>query len=126
MNTREVPLGVALSVGTGIALCDDFSAVHELIEWMVGEPTWTHQLPRVGLECKEWMKRCDPRIAALKKDEITPENWREWLAGIEAEWGPTVTLHRMPGDDHTHIDPLTEGVEIFGEPPIVIVADKNP
>ena len=118
---RVVSLGEALTLATGIAFTENFDRVHELVEWMAGEPTWTHQIPRVGREIEAWMKRRWPELAAIDVSTVTPENWRRWLAARVEEMGAEFTLERMPGDDHRQIDPLTEGVEVFGKPPVAVI-----
>lgn len=66
-ETREFPTAVVLSIVTGRLVCE-FDKVHEAIEWMAGEPTWTHQLPRVAREAAAVILERHPDLAAAVDD----------------------------------------------------------
>lgn len=57
--------GVILSAYTGYLLVDDFGAVHEFIEKLLGRPVWTHQLadPAIQEEIRRECKMILPDVS---------------------------------------------------------------
>lgn len=108
-ETREWPTDVVLSAVTGILLCE-FGKMHEMLEWMAGEPVWTHQLPRVCREAVPVVVAAQPRLqeAIEEADAVTKDNWPEWRKTWLGRYGETLTIPRMTADDHKSIGPFTE------------------
>lgn len=79
-------------------LCPTFSAIHEAAEFLMGHPIWTHHFADKQLVtdmCAMVAKQCPGMPAG--DGQITPENWREKLAELEARFGPTQTIEKGPG-----------------------------
>lgn len=108
-ETREWPTDVVLSVVTG-SLVSEFSFVHQMLEWMAGEPVWTHQLPRVCREAVPVIIAAHPSLQAAvdEAEQVTRENWSEWRRTWLDRYGETLTVPRIPAADHRSIGPLTE------------------
>ncbi|MDE2107027.1 MAG: hypothetical protein KGL39_58005 [Patescibacteria group bacterium] len=110
METREFPTAVIASISSGIALCR-FSEIHEAAEYLMGCPIWTHHFASKKL--LEAMKRkvleqCAGMPTAL--EGVTPENYRERLAEIEAELGPVAVIRKGDGSTSMHpLDGISEG-----------------
>jgi hypothetical protein len=78
-NFRTISPEVALSITTGVLLCD-FSALHEAIEFIAGGPVWTHQIPRVGKECRAQLLRWHPILKDIDASGVTTDSYQVWLA----------------------------------------------
>jgi hypothetical protein len=88
MTKRDFPTEVVLSILTGRLLCD-FADMHECIEFLAGEPVFTHQLafkPFVD-ECADAVRFQCP---ALDVPEITVFAIGELLLMIEGKRAPEV------------------------------------
>lgn len=84
--------------------------IHELLDWMTGEPLMTHQLPRAMDECEPSLRAQHPDLAAV----IIPDGMNTWDAvkaygeKLAAEFGATRPVAPLQAEDHTSINPLTE------------------
>lgn len=108
IETREFPTAVIASISSGIMLCDTFSAIHEAAEYLMGHPIWTHHFADKQLveDMRSSVVAQCPGMPA-RDGEITPENWREKLAALLVEHGPTQTIRK--GDGLTAMLP-TDGI----------------
>lgn len=123
-TTKAFPLGDVLSLTTGRLLSRaGMSGVHEICEFMAGEPVWTHQLPRVMEEAGPSILVRHPDLAAIEvPDDLgTAEAVYGWLDGAEATYGATWEITQLPDEDHTSIDPISEMRMMRPDMPIVAV-----
>ena len=82
-DSRQYPLPVLLSVASGINLVDDFTRVHEAIEYLSGNQVWTHQLPRAS-------KELTPKLIAdypILKTEVPELNGKEQVKAFLRDTG---------------------------------------
>lgn len=103
-------LGDILSVTTEkLVAPGGIAAVHELLDYMVGEPLWTHQLPRANDECKPELLRQHPFLVEVTAPDFADEAhvWR-WLGEQVDRWGESFEVAPLRPGNHTSIDPLTE------------------
>jgi hypothetical protein len=113
MAARNVALGTVLSATTGYLLCD-FTELQDFLEFMAGEPVWTHQLGRVAAEVRTSLAISHPDVADLTfpgvPDGVAPVPFiMRWLDDLTARIGyGAVELSPLHGDDHTPIDPIDE------------------
>jgi len=96
-ETREFPTAAIASLSTGTLLCK-FSDIHEAAEYLMGHPIWTHQFADKQLfaDMRAMIIEQCPGMPA-RDGQITPENWREKLAELVAELGPTQTIRKGAG-----------------------------
>jgi hypothetical protein len=68
--------------------------VYDILGFMAGESLFTHQLPRVGQEAKPVILRQHPQLAdaAAEAEQITQDNWRDWLDTWIARYGETLPI----------------------------------
>ena len=97
-ETREFPTAVIASISSGIMLCENFSAIHEAAEYLMGHMIWTHHFADKQLteDMRAMVAEQCPGMP-VRDGQITPENWRERLAELLAEFGPTQTIRKGPG-----------------------------
>jgi hypothetical protein len=108
-ETREFPTAVVASLSTGIMLCDGgFSKMHEAAEFLMGHPIWTHHFASEELwsDLRRMLLEQCPGLPT-EDHGITKENYKEKLAALEAEIGPTVRIRK--GDGLTAMLP-TDGI----------------
>lgn len=123
--TREFPTLVILSIVTGSLVCE-FDKVHEAIEWMAGEPVWTHQLPRVSREIQAAMLVRRPELAAAvaEAEHVTHDNYRDWVARWVERYGETMTVERLSATQHASKNPIAELTEMAPDKPVIVVETK--
>lgn len=123
---RTFHLGTILSVTTGTVVGPGgFSDVHDLIEYMAGEPVWTHQLPRVGRECVAPLRDQFPQLADVVVPQLaSPEDYLDWLETQTRRYGTWFEVKPLAAGDHTSIDPLSEMSMHHPHVPVIpVVAD---
>ena len=96
-ETRDFPTAVIASLSSGVLLCQ-FSAMHEAAEYLMGHPIWTHHFGSKEL-CDEMQKTILAQCPGMPTDleGVTKENYRDYVAKIEAEVGPTVRIRKGGG-----------------------------
>ena len=112
MQTKEFATRDVLSTITG-RLMGDIGGVYEVLNWMTGESVFTHQLPRIGREAVPVVVAAHPSLqqAIDEAEQVTPENYKEWLQTWEDRYGPTIAVPKFNGDTHENIDPISELAE---------------
>lgn len=112
METKEFPTAKVLSTVTG-TLVSNIGGVYEVLNWMTGESLFTHQLPRVSREAQPVLVAAHPSLqqAIDEVEQVTSENWQEWLQKWEDRYGPTIAVPKMSSDAHERIDPISELAE---------------
>ena len=94
--------------------------VYEVLGFLLGRQLWTHELPQA---IKEAIANADlPKwLTELDDSEVTPDNWREWLAGIVSVHGDTVTLHPVSWSALREKTPIETAAEVFGADRVIEV-----
>lgn len=112
MQTKEFASCDVLSVVTG-RLVGKMGGVYEVLNWMTGESLFTHQLPRVGDEARPVLVAAHPALqqAIDEAEQVTTDNWNEWLQTWQDRYGPILAVPKFGADDHEQIDPMSELAE---------------
>lgn len=112
MATKNFSADAVLTVVTGIRLAE-IGSIGDVLKWMSGESVFTHQIPRVGEEASSALIAMYPDLAEAKAEaeQVTPDNWREWLAKWTERYGATIAVPQMTIAEHERIDPLSELAE---------------
>lgn len=122
--SRLFALGDILSVTTGRLMSPrGIEAMYDLLGFMVGEPLWTHQLPRACDECTPDLLRQHPQLVDVEvPDEFRDEQhvW-EFLAEQVERFGVELPVEPLAPADHTSIDPLTELSMMRPDIPVIAV-----
>jgi hypothetical protein len=120
-QTREFPTAVVASISSGIMLCETFSAIQDCAEYLMGHPIWTHHFADKQLIADMRAMVAEQCPGMPSDGQITPENFREKLAQLVAEFGPTQTIRK--GHGLTAMLP-TDGIPDHVEK-LVITADGS-
>lgn len=97
---KQFSTRVVVSVYTDVLLCK-VSEVQEFIEWMLGKPVWTHQLPQASRDLAPILERQFPWLKEIDSTGIGYSNWKPWIEKIEIR-GETLTVtpaHYICPDD---------------------------
>jgi hypothetical protein len=149
MTTKRFPVRVLLTVTTERLLtqpqCENNNGIgdlYDILGHMTGESPFTHQLPRFNQECRPWLLRWFPELAAVSE---RLGNLDILLGEVDAELGPRANViekwlqteqercglkdfydvPQIPQDDHEHKDPYDELVAELGSDEKVIVVDTT-
>lgn len=122
--TQTFHIGAILSAITG-KLLGDIGDVEKLMSFMIGEPVWTHSIPRVGDQCKPYLIEQFPELN-VSGEEINPSNWEMWLASAVEQFGATREVYPIHTDDLVHVDPFKELEDMVGSDRIFKVDLDDP
>lgn len=116
-------LGDILSVTTGVLVAPDhMTAVYRILDFLVGEKLWTHQLGRAADAAKPWMLEQLPWLAAIDASSVTADNWMSWLKAQAERYGAWHELEQLPPGRYAPRDPIDEAVDRFGSENVVVIA----
>lgn len=108
-ESKDIDVRVLGTITTGVVLVEGFAGVHEAIEWIVGYPVCTHELPDA---CRIV---CIPAIAAehpgFPVECPDRSAWQEFGAALEKRWGSTLCMPRGTGERER--DPITTLVDVM-------------
>ncbi len=113
-RTRTITTGQLISIATG-RLCCPMSDVYECYNFLTGDNLMTHQLLRAAKICEPILQKQFPWLGKLATDECNRDNWREWLAKVEAAHGTQHQIAPLPRGVWLSKNPITEAIEIFGK-----------
>lgn len=121
-ETKAFPTADVLSTITG-RLMGDIGGVYRVLEYMTGHPVYTHQIPRISREAESVVIALHPKLAQACKEaeQVTRDNYKEWLATWLDRYGPEIAVPRMSREQHEDINPLTELAEKVHPDRIVVV-----
>jgi len=91
------------SITSGILLIQDFGKVHEAIEWVIGHPVWTHELPKYSEKATELI---DAQYPGMPHGEVA--NWKETADFLLKKFGFAV--------------PVKQGTEVRAAGPVETLA----
>ncbi len=124
---RLFSTGQILSVTTGKLLCE-IGGVYELLNYLLSDNLFTHQLPRASSDVLPFIHEQLPWTTEVTGDEVTAENWRERLRFYCSRYGGCHELFPIHRGRELHRDPLDElldKLEETGPGKVVIVAEPE-
>ncbi|PZP86523.1 MAG: hypothetical protein DI582_02725 [Azospirillum brasilense] len=109
MNTKAFHITEIISVITGkMVATSHMDGIHPFLEFMCGEPIFTHQIPRAVRECSPYLLKQFPMLADEKAEGITKETLQAWAANMEAKYGKMLAVEPLPEGAHFRADPISE------------------
>lgn len=127
-KTKAFATGAVLSVVTGCLVSENhIEGVYEVLNWMMGESLFTHQLSRVGREAVPVILeiRPDLEVTIEEAEQINSENWKMWLDEWKSRYGEMIEVPRMNIAEHERIDPMSEFVGMVRPDQIIVVGVDN-
>lgn len=109
-ETKTFHIGDILSITTGKLVSPrHIDGVYDILNWLTDDNLMTHQLPRASRECEGFLRAQFPDLPTeVNVDGLTEVHASAWFVAMEATYGATREVPRMPRVDHTRIDPITE------------------
>lgn len=103
-ETKSFDIRVLGSITSGVLLLQDFSQVHEAIEWLAGYPVWTHELPEVGRRLASLLREQFPDLP--EKDKVG--DWEECAGRLIVAHPEPIAMKK--GEGHRQYDPIATAV----------------
>jgi hypothetical protein len=105
--------GEIISAVTG-RLCCPIDGVYRALNYLTGDSLFTHQLPRAGRACEEWVRKQHPWLDELDVEACTRETWKAWLNDAIGKYGEVFVLEPLPAGQWQSRDPIEEAVDMMG------------
>lgn len=118
--TKTFPMHAILTMRTGICM-GDFGKAHELAEWVLGHPVWTHELAskQAVKAIKDALGKQFPDLPDSLPD-VTKENYATVLAELVAKHGTSRQVAK--GSEERTQSPIDTMVEMVGAERVLAVA----
>ena len=116
--TRIFELEVILSVTTGTLLCK-LDRIYDILQYMTGEPVFTHQLPLVADICKHALWAQYPNLRNLSAVDVDRDNWLEYVHLERYLLGNYFLV--LPLEHWTPRNPFVDASRMVGNDKVVIV-----
>lgn len=119
-------IGTILSITHDRLLCkiDD---VYKILNFMLDDVLYTHQLPRAGKFAKSFIIAQHPQLEEW--DTISPkinrENWKEYLQKAEQLFGGFLDVEKVPDGLWTYKEPVEEAEEMVGKENVIAVKSDD-
>jgi len=117
-------LGDVLSITTGCLVSPDhMDGVNRILQHVVGEPLWTHQLPRAADECRPSLLAQHPDLADVEVPDAFDgkEHVERWLAEQVQRYGERRDVRPLAPQEHTSINPISELLMLKPDAQVVVV-----
>lgn len=132
MQTKQFHLGDVLSITTDHLVSPrHIGGVYDiLLNFMIGDDLFAHQIPRVSDECKSHLVAQFPQLATAEMDSAIAELddalksksgkaemekvVADWLAKQVAKYGEMFAVKFIPTDAHKVKNPIAEAAEMMG------------
>lgn len=97
-ETRDFQTAVIASLSCGTVLAN-FSDMHEAAEYLMGHPIWTHHFASKELwaEMQRTIAEQCPGMPTTEPEGVTKDNYLDYVAKLEAEFGKTVKIRKGGG-----------------------------
>lgn len=120
---QKFHIGIILSITNDSLMSPTqppIKGVYEILNYMTGDSVYTHQIPRVVMECRPALLAQHPELATWV-DDVTCENVLARMADAEKQFGTELVVEPLGVHDHERIDPLSEMVEKIHPDKIIVV-----
>lgn len=118
---RTFSLGAAFSVTTGVLLVE-FDQVHQLLEYLVGHPLFTHQLPGVAAACAAEVLDQHPSLGDYPPPTLSgAEECAAWVASRAERFGAELEIAPMAPGSHVPTDPIADLADLIGSDRVVVL-----
>lgn len=122
---KTFSLGTVLSMTTGTLLCS-VEDLYAIASHLVGRDVFTHELPSCFRQCREPLLAQHPQLRAVTAEEVTRDNWQQWLNGWIEQYGDSFEVAALESSDITNKHPLQTLAEVMRpDQNVVVVLDDG-
>lgn len=119
-TTKQFKLGAVLTALSGIMLAADVSEVYEILNFLVDDDLYTHQLPRAFSYVQPYLKLQFPQFENIQWGTVDKDTWKEFVVDLEAQHGSTLDVCAINTHGWQHVHPIEELGNMMGDKPIIV------
>lgn len=119
---KDFPIAVVLTITTGRLLSNPIE-FHDAIEYIAGEPIFTHQLGSAAKKIKPLIFKQHPDLEKIDRESINENNYQEKLAEFEKLFGATLGIEPFARGEYPSKDALEELEEMTVDKSSIIIVN---
>lgn len=111
---REFDLGAILNITTG-RLFTNMDDVYEVLNYLIGDSIYTHQIPRAASAAQAYVLSLHPELKGIGDDAVITslEDAKAFVDEQKKVFGEKLPLSPMSKTDgYSYVDPIEEAVEM--------------
>lgn len=119
----KYPIEVILSI-THPRLLTRIENIYEILNWMLDDSLYTHQLPRAAKFCGPFLLAAHPQLSEwdIHSEAVNKENWREYVVKAQEMFGRDLEIEKCPAGVWTYRDAVEEAEEMVGKDRVEVVS----
>lgn len=120
-------IGTVLSISHDHLLCP-IDNVYKILNFMLDENLYTHQLPRAGRFARPFVFQQHPQLAEwdLYDPQVNRDTWEDLLIKARDIFGTHLEIKKVPPGVWTQKNPLEEAEEMVGKDRVIAIeVDKS-
>lgn len=109
MQTKLFHITEVISITCGkMVSVSHMDGIHQMLEFMCGEPIYNHQIPRAVRECAPYLLQQFPALADENADGVTEDTLGQWSSRVAEKYGKMLSVEPLPAGVHFKCDPISE------------------
>jgi hypothetical protein len=119
-------IGTVLSISHD-KLLTSIDNVYKILNYMLDDNLYTHQLPRAGRFCQKFVITEHPQLEKWDdfNEQITTENWEDFVEKAKAMFGDELEISKVPSGVWTYKEPVEEAEEIMPKENIIVLENHT-
>lgn len=123
---KRFHIGDVLSITTGRLVSPrHMEGLYDILNYMAGDHLSTHQLPRVGDECRPHLLAQHPDLEDVDASGVNEKNLQAWLKQQSEKYGETLPVKPLNPGEHRFIDPFQEAIDLKGPEHVGVIVVKE-
>lgn len=104
-------------------LLTEIGNVYEILNYMLDDNLFTHQLPRASRFCEKFIRAQYPQLDDWDffNEQVSTENYKEYIEKAKAIFGNELEIEKVPAGTWTFKDPISEAEEHFSKDSIITI-----
>jgi hypothetical protein len=118
----QFDIGTILSISHD-HLLTDIGSVYKILNFMLDENLFTHQLPRAGKFCRPFVLQQYPQLEDwnILDKQVNKDNWKEMVEKAKQMFGSELDIEKLPSGVFNHKNPTEELADMVGKEKIIEV-----
>lgn len=127
-DSKKFHISDVLTITSGkLISLEHIGGVYKILGYMTDSEPYTHQLPRLMMECEPELRRQHPELSAVEvpDDLDSYDAIGEFLVPLYREFGAYVEVQPLSPEDHTSIDPISELKMLRPDAEIIVIGEDK-
>jgi len=121
-DLKNFDIGTVLSISHS-KLLTDIGNIYKILNYMLEDNLFTHQLPRACKFCEKFILTQHPQLTEWNNydESVNEDNYKEMLKKAEEMFGDQLPIKKVPSGIWNFIDPIEELIQKIPHEKILIL-----